>query len=96
LASDLELEISKSRIESQKSKNRLSGFDDLACFQTARAHPKALRAAADQSPDGLQVWIEAAVCAVIGVTYAVTKLRPLAADLTAFRHCYVPPMRISV
>ena len=70
--------------------------DDLASFQAARADPKALRAAADQSTDGLQVWVEAAVGAVVGVAYSVTKLRSLAADFAAFRHCYVPPMRIAL
>ena len=79
-----------------KIQNQLSCFNDLASFQASSADTKALRAAAYQSADSLQIWVEAAVGAVVGVTHAVTKLRPLAADLTAFRHCYVPPMRISL
>ena len=79
-----------------KIQNRLCGFDNLARFQAARAYAKALSSATDKSADGLKIWIEAAIGAVVGVAHAVTKLRPLAADLTAFRHCYVPPMRIAL
>jgi hypothetical protein len=76
--------------------NRLGGFDDLAGFQTARAYANALGAAAYQSAYALQIWIKAAVGSVVSVADSVTKLRPLAADLAAFRHCYVPPMKISL
>lgn len=73
-------------IQNRKSKiqNGLGGFDDLSRFQAARAYPKALCAAADESADRLQVWIEASVGAVVGVAHAVAKLRPLAADLASF------------
>ena len=76
--------------------NRSGSFDDFARLQASRADANPLRAAADQRSDALQVWIEAAVGAVVGVAYSVTKLRSLAADFAAFRHCYVPPMRIAL
>lgn len=77
-----------------KIQNPLGGFDYLTCFQAARAYANALCPAADKCTDTLQVWIKAAVSAVVGVADSVTKLRPLTADLAAFRHCCVPPMRI--
>jgi len=67
-------------------RNRSGGFNDLSGFQAASAYANALRATADESTNGLQVWIEPPICAVIGVAYGVTKLRSLATDLTAFRH----------
>jgi hypothetical protein len=81
----------KSQIQIQ---NQSGGFDDFARLQTARADSNPLRASAYQSANGLQVWIKAAVGAIVCVAYGVTKLRSFATDLTAFRHCYVPPMRI--
>ena len=62
----------------------LGSFDDLAGLQAASTHANSLSAAADESADALQVGIEAAIGAVVGVAHPVTKLRPLAADLTAF------------
>jgi peptidyl-prolyl cis-trans isomerase SurA len=47
-----------------------------------------LGATADLSAHGLQVRIEATIGAVVGVTDAMTKLRPLAADLATFRHLF--------
>lgn len=70
------------------------GFYDLSGFQAPRADAEALNATADQSADGLKVRVKATVSPIVGVAYAVTKLRPLAAHFTAFRHCYVPPTRI--
>jgi hypothetical protein len=83
-------------IQNHKSKipNRLGGFDNLAGFEAASADANALRAAADKGANALKIWIEAAVGSIVGVAHSVTELRPLAADLTAFGHCYVPPMGI--
>ena len=76
--------------------NPLGGFDNLTRFQAAGAYANALRASADERANALQVWIKAAVGAVVGMAHSVTELGPLAANLAAFRHCYVPPMRISL
>jgi hypothetical protein len=70
------------------------GFDDFATFQASRADAKTLNATANDGANGLKVWIEATVGPVVGVAYAVTELRPLAAHLTAFRHSCIPPTRI--
>lgn len=64
----------------------LSGFDYLAGFQAARADSNASGATAGHGANGLQVWVEAAVSSVVGVTDSMTELWPLAADFTAFSH----------
>ena len=84
----------ESEIRNKRAEGLSGGFDDLASFQAARANANALRATADKSANGLKIRIEAAVGAVVSVADSVTKLRPLAAYLAAFRHCSTPPMRI--
>jgi len=75
----------------------LSGsLDDFAGFKAARASMNALGTAADEGADGLKVGIEAAFGPVVGVAYAVAKLRAFAAYIAAFRHCCIPPMRNSL
>ena len=77
-----------------KIQNRLGGFDDLAGFKAARADADALSPTADKGANGLQVRVKAAVGPIVGVAHAMTKLRPLAANIASFRHCYIPPTRI--
>jgi len=72
----------------------LGGFDYFACLQAASADADARRSAGDYGPNGLKIWIEAAVGAVVGVTHAVTELRSLSAYFAAFRHYYYPPVKI--
>ena len=64
----------------------LGGFDHLARFQAARADSNTSDAAAGHGANGLQIWVEAAVSSVVGVTNSMTELWPLAADFTAFSH----------
>jgi len=85
----LEVDAEKDRpIQNRKSKtqNRLSGFDDLAGFQAAGADANSLRAARDDSSHGLQVRVEPAAGAVVGLADAIAELRSLAADLAELGH----------
>jgi hypothetical protein len=63
-----------------------SGFDYLSSLYAARADAQALNVAANHGAHGLEIWLEAAMSAVIGVADAIAKLWPLAAYLAAFRH----------
>ena len=64
----------------------LSGFDHLPRLEAARADSNTSDAAAGHGANGLQIWIEAAISSVVGVTDSMTELWPLAADFTAFSH----------
>ena len=77
-----------------KSKIESGGFDDFTGFKAARADADSLGAASDHGADGLEIGVKAAVGAVVGVADFMAELRPFATYLTAFRHCYIPPMRI--
>jgi len=72
----------------------LGSFDNFTGFEASGADADTLRATADKCPNRLKIRIEAAVRSIVGVAHSVAKLRPLATDLTAFRHCYAPPMGI--
>ena len=74
----------------------LSSFDNLAGLKASGADADSLRAAADESSDGLQVGIKTTVCAVVGMADTVTELRPLAAYLATLGHGYVPPVTNSL
>jgi hypothetical protein len=84
----------ESKIRNDQAEGLLSSFDDLAGFKAARADANALGATADERADGLKVRFKPPVGTIVGVAYAVTELRPLAAYFAAFRHCSTPPTRI--
>jgi hypothetical protein len=84
----------ESKIRNNQAEGLLSSFDDLASFKAARANANALGATADKSTNGLKVRFKPSVGTIVGMAYAVTELRPLAAYLAAFRHCSTPPTRI--
>jgi hypothetical protein len=83
------------KLETRNSEPEGSGgFDNFAGFKATRADADARRSASDYGANGLKIWIEAAVGAVVGVTHAVTELWSLSAYITAFRHYYYPPVKI--
>jgi uncharacterized protein (DUF58 family) len=67
-----------------------SCFDHLARLQAARADADTLSTATYERANGLKVGIEAATGAVVGMTDAVAKLRPLATYIAALGH-HAPP-----
>jgi hypothetical protein len=66
--------------------NTLSGFYYLAGLQAAGANPNPLSPAFHQRTHRLEIGIEAAPGAIVGVADAIAELRPFAAYITALGH----------
>lgn len=67
----------------------LSGFYNLAAFDTAGANLDTFASAVDQRAHVLQIWVEAAASSVICVGNIVAELRALAAKITTISHNYL-------
>ena len=68
------------------SKAGLGGFHDFSGLQTSGANPNPLCPTTDHRSNGLKIGIKPAVGAIVGVTYAMSELRALAAYIATFRH----------